>query len=240
MWIEARERGEAGDHPRAAAYERLGRAIAELPAIDGGLGWRDGLLDQLALPAVVMVRSGAAADAAVADAANAAAADAAAAAAARRARARRRRGLVAGLASTVALAAISIVVLRPKPAATPAQVASRLELQVEPGPQRRAAAGPGTAAIGDTLTFAATFARDGALWIYDGDRLVLRCPGATGCAETAIAGGRRLTASVRADAALTYTAWLVEGRDLAPQGSLATDAERFLDQITQTSTIDIR
>lgn len=225
VWIEARERGEAvGDHPRAAAYARLGRAIDELPVLSGGTAWRDAVLTQLFAPEPARVEDDALA----------------------RARRRRRTSAVVA-ASAVALVAILIVVVRPDRSPRPAPVTARVDVQVEAGPLRRAAsvagsavATRGTAAIGDTLTFAATFARDGALWIYGGDRLVLRCPGAPACSETAIDGGRRLTATVRADAALTYTGWLLEGRELAPAGSLEQDAQRFLGNVTSTTTIDVR
>ena len=196
--------------------------------LDGGVAWREAVLAQLTFEASSVAAATGPGEAAVDDD--------------RLARARRRRrAIAAALVSAVALAALLIVILRPQPKAA-ARVASTLGCQIEAGTQRRAGPAPGApklAAIGDTLAFTATVAEAG-LWIYGGDRLVLRCPGADGCAVSAIAGGRQITASVRADAALTYTALLFEGRGLAPQGSLLTDADRFQDQIAQTSAIDVR
>lgn len=215
-WIEARERGAMTDHPRAAQYVRLGQAIAGLPELSdlaGGDGWRIAVLDQL--DQVDQVDQ-------VADEL-------------RRARAARvrRRGLVAVLVSTLAVAAIVVLLVRPT-SPTPVKPA----LAFEGGP---AAGGPrrsqGAIAIGSPLTARATLAGPGELWIYRGDRLVLRCPGGAGCTDRAVRGGHQLEATMRAEAAVPYTALLVTGTTAAPSGTLQTDADR--PGLRASRTIDV-
>lgn len=215
MWIEARERGErAGDHPRAAAYHRLGLAIGGLPDFDGGRGWERALLDQLALP------------------------DARAVAAARR----RRRRLAAGMAvAGAALAALLVLKLKPRPdapvdeapAAAPS-LAPSLTARVERGPDARRS---DVAAIGDVLRFEGVAAGNGELWVYGAEQLVLRCPGGDGCAVESIEGGRRIQASVRASAALRYTG-VIAPEGVTPRGTFSMDTA--LPGIGPTRTLVVR
>lgn len=206
-WIEARERGEAGDHPRAAVYARLGQAIAGLPDLPGGDSWKAAVLEELdrsdELGRARAARS-------------------------------RRRGVFAVLGSTLAIAAVAFFAVRP--ASRSPSVASALTFETGDGAPRRA---QGTAAIGQTLTFRGTVAGAGELWIYAGERLVLRCPGADGCAVAAVPGGRRIDASLRTTAALAYTALLVKGPVAAPSGRLFADSEAARAAIVKDAVVDV-
>ena len=212
-WIEARERGVVSDHPRAALYARLGAAIAALPDLGGGGdGWRAAVLAEL--------------DAGGDDADEL-----------RRARAARvrRRGLAAAIVTALAAAAIVFFVVRPQPPRAVEPHLGYTSGAASDGVRRSA----GTVAIGDPLTFTGELPAAGELWIYRGERLVLRCPGAPACTDAAIPGGRRLGATVRTDAAVPYTALLVAGRPAAPTGSLGADADAAGSAVRQSIVVDV-
>ena len=154
----------------------------------------------------------------------------------RRARAARvRRNAIVAVALSAGLAAA--VVVMAGPGAAPA-IGSNLAFTV--GETDGARRSTGAVAIGQRLTIRASFAGAGELWIYRGDRLVLRCPGGDGCSAQVIRGGRALEALVRTDVALTYTALLVEGEVAAPVGPLAADVDRAAGAIRETLTIDVQ
>lgn len=212
-WIEGRERGEVSDHPRAALYARLGQAIAALPEQSSGSdAWRAAVLDEVDRASDEQRR-------------------------ARAARVRRgaARGAIVAVALSAGLAAAVVVLARP--GAAPA-IGSNLAFTV--GETDGARRSTGAVAIGQRLTIRASFAGAGELWIYRGDRLVLRCPGGDGCSTLVIRGGRALEALVQTDVALTYTALLVEGEVAAPVGALAADVDRAAGAIRETLTIDVQ
>lgn|GEM_PF-3424962 len=208
-WIEARERGEGGEHPRAAVYARLGAAIAELPEIAASDdGWQRAVLDELDRDAAQRVRVRTALD--------------------------RRRAVVSVVIGALAIAALGLLILRPDP---PPPVEPDLAYLAGRGAELRRT--EGTVAVGTPLAITARVPFSGALWIYRGERLVLRCPGGDGCTVRSLPGGLALSAEVLTDAALTYTALLVVGAVPPPTGVLATDADAALGAIRETLTIDV-
>ena len=138
---------------------------------------------------------------------------------------RRRRALVGGGLAVFAAAVILVLVTRDRTPPRCGPTVAIATIAPDGAPRR------GAAAVGDTLRLVAERNAPGGqqveLRVYRGGRLVLRCPGPTGCTV-----GRQLEAQVRLDEPGLYRVVRLTARGAIPPPETGPNASLDLDLLT--------